>query len=204
MKDKRTWVLLAIATILGVLIVLLERTVLSTGNPTKLPSPTPLPALFAFPSQEVRMIRISGPEPGDNVELVYRNNSWYLTTPVEGEADLRRVDSFLRAAVGLRPQALIEEQSDELADYRLDPAQIELEIVLADGSQQSLHLGEQATSQTGYYARVPGAQGLYVVSLGFGMDVRYLLEMPPLKPTPRSKGPAVETVPPPPTPTASP
>lgn len=184
MKFRNTLILLVILAALGAYVLLVEvrRTPLGVSAT---PSTTPIAPILSFNKADVRVLRLLAPGEDQRTELAYESDGkWYVTAPVQEEADQDEVALILGDLAELRPQRVLSESLDSLADYELDPPRILVEIELQSKAVQTLKVGAQDAIGSGYYAQVAGDERLYMIPYYVGSELERALSQPPIKPTP--------------------
>lgn len=176
---------------IGLLIVLvaLAGTVYFVESNPATPTPAAKTApVLTFLSNEVTALEVNGE--GKTV-LVARGdeNRWLLRKPEEASADQIRVDSLVSRLGNLTATRTVDAPSG-LAEFGLEKPAVEAKVTLKSGQTSSLLLGERTPDKTSYYAKLPGAQTVYLIPVAVGGDLARLLADPP-KATPTPAAPTV-------------
>jgi hypothetical protein len=203
MKFRNTLILLAALVALGAYVLLVE---------VKRPAPqdaqaavgavsTPLPVVIQFNAGEVRAIRLARSSQNQRTEFALREDGkWYLTAPVQDEANQTEVVRLVEGLATLRPDRVFSETVTQAADYELDPPAITVEVEMQDKTLHTIKIGAMNPSQSGYYGQVSGSARIYLFPAYIGGDIDSYLTQPPLKPTPTVPATEPPAIPPPPTP----
>jgi hypothetical protein len=202
-KFRNTLILLAVLVALGAYVLLVEvkRTAPQEAQVAGGAAATPLPVVTGFSTGDVRAIRLARPSQDQRTEFAFREDGkWYLTAPVQEEANQTEVVRLIEALATLRPDRAFSETVTQAADYELDPPAITVEVELQDKTVHTLKLGAQNPSQSGYYGQVSGSTRIYLFPYYVGSDIDNYLKEPPLKPTPTVPVTEPPAIPPPPTP----
>ncbi|NJL97901.1 MAG: DUF4340 domain-containing protein [Synechococcaceae cyanobacterium SM2_3_2] len=126
--------------------------------------------LLALDIDQVERIEIERPNEDPSVIVVEQgaddgglDPDWLVVEPVNTNADDFTVRALLRSAADLKATAEIE-GDPTLSDFGLDPAVESLTLTLADGSTQTLQLGDPDFDQTGLYAMTDSGRVVTIAS----------------------------------------
>ncbi len=103
-----------------------------------------------------------------------KDDKWWLETPEKKEADSSRVETFIRKIGSLEATEFID-SPQSLADYGLDPAQVEITITTEDKEKPSIfevHIGREDAEKKQVVVRNPHLSYLFLV------DSSFLSELP--------------------------
>jgi hypothetical protein len=151
------------------------------SSPAAEATPTPEPIL-SLPADDVLGITVSGE--GRETRLSRQaGGEWQLDAPSPGPADDKRVSQFLSRVANLTPTRSLAEPGP-LADYGLVEPALVVTLTLADGSTQTLEIGNANPFETAYYAQVHGHSGVHLVAALLAESAREMLDTPPVPPTP--------------------
>jgi hypothetical protein len=99
---------------------------------------------------EVSQLVIKQKEP---VTLKKTDGQWQITEPKSYPADQEAVAGVLSTLSGLNADRTVEEKASDRKQYGLDPAQVELDITVKDGTRQLL-LGDDTPAGGDVYAEL--------------------------------------------------
>jgi len=183
---RNTLILLALLAALAAYVLLVETKQPPPSNenaPTE--RPTPLPQILTLQPGEVRALRLARPATEERTELVFRDDGlWYITAPIQEEANQSSVISLVASLSNLRPTRVLTATVGQPSDYELDPPVMLVEIEMVDGAIHTLNLGVPNASRSGYYGQVAGDGRIHLLPFHIGVDVERFLNEPPVKPTP--------------------
>ncbi len=160
MNARTTWILVATAVAMFLLIVFVERRGLDTASRAK-EAARVIPHLK--PAQ-VTSLEVSFSN--QVVRLEMKENAWRITSPGSYPAQRHLVESFLDSLAALTRIASLNEadvakQTNGLAGFGLEPPQAT--VLISQGrTVQELRLGTRAIVGDAIYARVLGQEGVLV------------------------------------------
>jgi len=202
MKFRDTLILLAILAALAAYVLLVERKQPSPEDGASSELATALPQILSCDTEDVRMLRLVRPSTGQHTDLAYKDDGlWYISAPIEEEADQSKVVSLAASLANLCPQRVLTATVGQPADYDLDPPAMQVTIETRDGLVSTLSLGAPNPSRSGYYGQLSGDDRIYLLPFHLGVDVERYLNQPPVKPTPvptsaATKPPTIPPIPP--------
>jgi len=95
---------------------------------------------------------------------------WNVVEPVSTIADRYKTSGFVSMLESTKMQELVTESDDDLSPYGLDAPTYQVEIQSADGSSDTLLIGDQ--KDTNYYARNPDRSLIYLVGESAVNDIK--------------------------------
>jgi Domain of unknown function (DUF4340) len=134
-----------LATLGGVLYWSQHRT--PAAETAALPAST-APVILKVNPADVTQLVIQQKEP---VTLKKTDGRWQITEPKPYPADQEAVAGVLSTLSGLNADRVVEEKTSDRKQYGLDPAQVELDISVRNGTQQLL-LGDDTPAGGDVYA----------------------------------------------------
>jgi hypothetical protein len=112
---------------------------------------------------------------------------WRLVRPIENGADQSYVAYAVRRLAMLTASQVFSdtEALEDMAAYGLAPSRAQATVVLADGRELVIHVGDKTPDQTGAYIQTDGELGsVYVVNTLVRDYIMRMLAEPPIEPTP--------------------
>jgi hypothetical protein len=109
---------------------------------------SPAPVIVKISPADVSQLIIKQKEP---VTLKKTNGQWQITEPKSYPADQEAVAGVLSTLSGLNGDRIVEENASDRKQYGLDPAQVELDIGVKNGTRQLL-LGDDTPTGGDVYA----------------------------------------------------
>jgi len=106
------------------------------------------PVILKVNPADVTQLVIKQKEP---VALKKTDGKWQITEPKPYPADQEAVAGVLSTLSGLNADRVVEEKTSDRKQYGLDPAQVELDISVKDGTRQLL-LGDGTPAGGDFYA----------------------------------------------------
>ena len=177
-RYRTTLIMLALLIGLGVAAFLLNNN--QAGN---LVTPTPVATRYVWQSTDavVGLDIVSGTQKvvlsGD-----LATGSWKLEQPVTGDADTFAVSTIADAFQSLEATSVLTEKVN-LADFGLDPQGLTATVTYSGTTAaRTLLIGSPTFDGAGYYAKIPEAETVYVVSNSTIEPLRSWLLTPPLAP----------------------
>jgi hypothetical protein len=194
MRFRNTLILVAVVLALGAYVVFVELRAPSSQDKSATVAPTPLPPLESFAAGDARTIRLSRPGQAQRTELTRKDDGqWYVTVPVQEEANQEEVTRLAEDLATLQPQRVLTDTTGPLSDYELDPPASLVEVELASNITVTLKIGAQDAVGSGYYGQVSGDERIYLLPSYTASEVDRFLTTPPVKPTPEPTEPLVPT-----------
>ncbi|MBV6397112.1 MAG: hypothetical protein HFACDABA_02717 [Anaerolineales bacterium] len=191
---KRTWILLAILTILAITLAVTQKNtdeeISPALNADETASPAPTLA-YLFPGEEgvVTSLLIESRE-GDTIGFERQGEVWVATTPFHAETTPGAVE-----AAASQVTALPIEKSLDLnpSDVGLDSPAYTITVGFTSGASIVVAVGDKTPTENGYYVRKDDGSVLVVSS--YSLDsLLGLLKTPPLVETPTpTPAPPTET-----------
>lgn len=133
----------------------------SSGPPETTPTIEPI---WELDSTQVVGLRIDDLAGSRVVELRRKDaDGWELVQPISGTIDDAQVETALSWLASPRPRGVLAEP-DDLEPYGLSEPVVRVTVTLGDGSTRVLEVGAETPGGTTTYARLPGEQGVLVVS----------------------------------------
>ncbi len=160
MGSKKTWVLIGIgiALFLGIaaaLFFLLRE----DGAETKQSAVS----VFKVSYTKVTGMKITQ---GDSViDLTKQDGTWRYRNQADVSVDQGSMESALTMVCYLYAQEKLFDHVDNLANYGLDPAAMQVEIELDDGTSRMVRFGGYTSARDGVFLQYDGSDALYVYDL---------------------------------------
>lgn len=180
MVRRSTWIALGVfaAVILSALI--LNQTHVEQPPAAATPLPGPL-----WTVQSADIVALAVQDFGASSILKFERHEddlWRMVLPEQGAADVASVERAVSWLSSPNPRAQLTNVED-LAIYRLDTPDYEVELLLSTGEQKSFIVGRETPTGGSRYIAKPGAEGVWIVST-LGLDEVLHLLRPPRLPTP--------------------
>ena len=103
---------------------------------------------------------------GDSViDLVKQDGSWRYRNQADVSVDQSSMESALTMVCYLYAKEKLFDHVDNLATYGLDPAAMQVEIELDDGTSRSVRFGGYTSAKDGVFLQSGGSDALYVYDL---------------------------------------
>jgi hypothetical protein len=118
------------------------------------------PVIVKINPADVSQLVIKEKEP---VTLKKTNGQWQITEPKSYPADQEAVAGVLSTLSGLNADRIVEEKASDRKQYGLDPAQVELNISVKDGTRQLL-LGDDTPAGGDVYAALATDPRVFTVA----------------------------------------
>jgi hypothetical protein len=152
-------------------------------NPATPTPPAGQATVFDLNSQDVTKMEVEA-EGKRTVLERSADNVWRLTEPQPGEADNTTVDSAASRFAKLNANRKIDAPG-ALGDYGLANPTTKVRLTTRDGKVNELQIGAQTVDKSAYYAKLPGADAVYIVSsFTIGDVTKWAAEPPRPRPTP--------------------
>jgi hypothetical protein len=161
MIRRTTWVLLAVFVVLLGVMIYLQRNPLSSSNNEE-ETPTPPVTLISLSQEEIDGLQIKN-QHGELIAFVKNaDGTWGLADPPAELGDDSVVQSMLSRLEDLTALSTLNGQVQD-ETLGLDPPQFEVTASTRAGNEQTLYIGIQTPTGSGYYLRVDDGP-VYVVS----------------------------------------
>jgi Domain of unknown function (DUF4340) len=121
---------------------------------------SPVPVIVKINPADVSQLTIKQKEP---VTLKKTNGQWQITEPKSYPADQEAVAGVLSTLSGLNADRIVEEKASDRKQYGLDPAQVELDITVKDGTRQLL-LGDDTPAGGNVYAALATSPRVFTLA----------------------------------------
>ncbi len=183
-KQRKPWVttlvLVGIAAALAAYIFLVEakREPPPVAGVEALPTPAPL---WEFGPDDVAGIAVTRGEQTTAVER--EDGAWRVTAPEEGEADSARMGGLAFVVAEMRFTRVIADASN-LADFGLEEPEVQVTLVLSDGTTVDLGIGSENPRGDARYVQKEGDALVYLVARYDVDELLRLVDDPPYPPTP--------------------
>jgi hypothetical protein len=147
--------------------------------------------VFSFEQEDIRSLGIKD---GDKTVDLVKDGSgiWRIANQGDIEADEWKVASVLWRVAQLHADRTVADRVEAPADYGLNEPSMAVTIGPTGGQAETLHIGNQNSRQTGYYAVKASGGPLYLINASLIHDLRRLTSEPPAKPAPTT-GPEATT-----------
>jgi hypothetical protein len=146
---------------------------------------TPKPAdptlqLWQLDENQIQSVSV---QRGAQIAGVQRAGEEWVLTPSGQPADRLRVNSVIFRLANVRATYRVANPGDD-SEYGLSTPSLVATITTADGSTQTLTVGQKAPAESGTYARKAGDQSIYLISNALAQDLERLVTEPPVPPSP--------------------
>jgi hypothetical protein len=121
---------------------------------------SPAPVIVKINPAEVSQLVIKQKEP---VTLKKTNGQWQITEPKSYPADQEAVAGVLSTLSGLNADRIVEEKVSDRKQYGLDPALVELDVTVKDGTRQLL-LGDDTPTGGDVYAALTTDPRIFTIA----------------------------------------
>jgi len=160
MGSKKTWVLISLGVILflcitGAIVFLLS------GNDADSKD-------HAISVYKVSYTKVTGMKITQNdsvIDMVKTNGVWQFRDQAGVSVDQGSMESALTMVCYLYAQDKLFDKVENLSNYGLDPAQMQVEIELDDGTNQTVQFGSFTSARDGVFMKFSGSDALYVYDL---------------------------------------
>ncbi len=183
MIRRSTWIAIGGLGAVIILALILSR----SGQPDAVPQPTPvLQVLWTVPADEIAAITIEDRDEGRVLEFERSAEElWRVTRPVEGPADVAKVERAASWLASPSPRAQIFDV-ESMEQFELVSPAYRIRILLANGTQLEFSVGRETPTGSSRYAISPGIEGIAIMS-SMGLDeVLDLLSILDAIPTPEA------------------
>ena len=157
-------------------------------------TPTPKTLVLDVPDNAVVGFEIRSEESITRLIRDGEGAPWMLEAPVVDEADDWRVDGALQRLVDATAMRVITDTAESLESFGLAEPPMVVTLVLDDGREQRLNVGNQTPQSSSYYVQKPGDGTIYLVQTSIIAELERFVDTPPLKPTPASSWTPVPTL----------
>jgi len=187
-RERQPWVttlvLVGILAALAAYIFLVEAKREPPPEEGALPTPAPL---WEFGGGDVTEITVTRGEQTTAVER--SDNKWHMTAPEEGEADSDRLDGLVYLVAGMKSTRTMAdvgdgsvEPAEALAAFGLQEPEVQVTLVLSDGTRIETGIGAENPRRTARYVQKEGDPLVYLVPSGDVDGLLRLLDEPPYGP----------------------
>lgn len=123
---------------------------------------------------------------GDPVLRLARGEgeAWRVEMPAEDAADHIRVSNSVASLARLEAMRLLEERPADLSVYGLHAPAWKFLIGTREGGEETLWVGDQNPTRTGYFCQKQGDPAVYLVASSVIRDISGWASNPPYLPTP--------------------
>lgn len=94
--------------------------------------------------------------------IVMKGKDWVLSSPTDLNADPSQLSSVVINASSIIADKVVEENATNLAQYGLDKP-VELTLKFKDGTEKTVLVGSETSTQGGYYVKMKDSGKVYVV-----------------------------------------
>jgi len=160
MGSKKTWVLICVGILLFLCIVGAIVFLLSEDGTDS--------ADHAISVYKVSYTKVTGmkiTQKDSVIDMVKTNGVWQFRDQAGDSVDQGSMESALTMVCYLYAQDKLFDQAENLANYGLDPAVMEVEITLDDGTSQTVQFGSFTSARDGVFMKFSGSDALYVYDL---------------------------------------
>ncbi len=174
MNFRISFVLVVLALVLGGYVIFFE---LQRGSERE-----PEPPWF-YNVHENDIVRISITFQGENQTFVKREITWYFddgTDTPEQAVDISRWGGIPLLLTGPKSRRLVEEQISDPAIYGLDPPGSYIGVLLRDGREVNILLGNLTPDGAGNYSQLEGFAPIFIIDATWGQVLNRLVTEPPL------------------------
>ena len=99
------------------------------------------------------------------IDMVKTNGVWQFRDQAGVSVDQGSMESALTMVCYLYAQDKLFDKVENLSNYGLDPAQMQVEIELDDGTNQTVQFGSFTSARDGVFMKFSGSDALYVYDL---------------------------------------
>lgn len=193
MKQRKPWIttliLAGILALLGAYVFLVESK--REPPPEEGAQPTPAP-LWEFEGGDVTQIAVTKGEQTTAIERDAGDVEWRMTAPEEREADSDRLNGLVYQVASMKFTRAMADVGD-LAAFGLREPEVQVTLVLSDGTTINAGLGAENPRHTARYVQKESDPLVYLVPIGDVDGLLRLLDEPPYPPTPTLPPSPVET-----------
>ena len=129
----------------------------------KRPAVPPKDTVFTVAPDDISTLTVSAAG-GETTTLEQRDGSWFITDPIQADADANAPSSLTSSLSTLEIERVVDEAPADLASFGLDPARIEIAFTAQGGETQRLWLGDKTPTGTDLYARREGDPSVFLLS----------------------------------------
>lgn len=147
--------------------------------PTQKPA-DPALQLWMLDENQIQTVSV---QRGAQTAGVQRAGEEWIITPSGQPADRLRVNSVIFRLANVRATYRVENATND-AEFGLAAPALTATIGLADGSNQSLMIGQKAPAESGTYVRKAGDPSVYLLSNALVQDLERLVTEPPIPASP--------------------
>jgi len=122
---------------------------------------------FTMQADDVTSITVSHPGKTDqpSIRLDYRNGQWTIMQPLDTGADQSAARGIADGLVSARISQTEPGSPDRLKAYGLDPARVELQFQLKNGSQHTVLMGDKDFTGSDVYSVIDGGKSVSLIPL---------------------------------------
>jgi len=119
--------------------------------------------VWKVPSAEVQEIELT--TAGQKITAIrVGEQQWKITAPRQFEADADELNRLAGSGSDISRERVVDENSANLAQYGLDPAQTAVVIKTKDGTAREIHFGHNSPTGESTYAALEGKKEVFLVS----------------------------------------
>ncbi len=125
--------------------------------------------LIDLASQDIVELTIQN----ENEKLVFekKDDKWYAVEPQNLKIDSSKVNSVAINFASVLINQVVEEEATDLSVYGLDKPTV-ITAKLKDGTVATAEVGDQTPTGSGYYAKEPGKNKVYIIDSYTGSKIR--------------------------------
>jgi hypothetical protein len=120
-------------------------------------------SVFDVEREDITALTVRAAGADDATALERTDDGWTITAPAQARADQMTVDAILSAITAMQIERVIEENPTDLAQYGLEPAEVEVTFTTAGGASHTLAVGNATPTGSGMYARTGDTPRLLLV-----------------------------------------
>ena len=120
-------------------------------------------SVFKLPDADVRAMKITTPD--NVVDVVKKDGIWSYRNEPDAELDQSSMESALTMVCYLYAREQLFDSVEDISVYGLDPAQMLVELELADGSRQDISFGSYTSYRDAVFMKHSGSDAVYLYDL---------------------------------------
>ncbi|PKM41147.1 MAG: hypothetical protein CVV04_01435 [Firmicutes bacterium HGW-Firmicutes-9] len=160
MGSKKTWVLISLGIILflciaGAIVFLLREE--DTDSKYR--------AISVYKVSYTKVTGMKITQQDSVIDMVKTNGVWQFRDQAGVSVDQGSMESALTMVCYLYAQDKLYDEIENLSNYGLDPAVMQVEIELDDGTNQTVRFGSFTSARDGVFMTLSGSDALYVYDL---------------------------------------
>jgi hypothetical protein len=161
MRIRGLLIAVTVLAVLGGLVWWSNKTKTGEGDS---PKSEESPKILALKQDEIKMVEIRR-TPGE-ITVVQREGAgpWMIIQPKEFAADPDAMTTFLASLATFNADKLVDPQTADFAPYGLKEPALMITVVMKDGKQHTVLVGDETPGTGGYYVRAGGAKSLYTIA----------------------------------------